>query len=53
MKNILIAVIITGAVSLGFTLIRDKPAARHLKSQNSEKMDFSDKLDEKRLASWD
>ena len=54
MKNVIIALAISGVISLGFTLIKEAPKVEvAVKTQNTEKIDFSNKLDEKRLASWD
>jgi hypothetical protein len=54
MKKVIIALAISGFISLGFTLIKEAPKSTQVsKTETSEKMDFSHKLDEKRLASWD
>jgi hypothetical protein len=54
MKKLVIVAAIAGFISLGFTVVNNTPEKIPVvKSQKSEKMDFSSKLDEKRLASWD
>ena len=54
MKKIILVTIVAGFISLGFTVVNNTPnEVPVVKSQKSEKMDFSNKLDEKRLASWD
>lgn len=54
MKKIIIVAVIAGFVSLGFTVVNNTPEnVPAVKSKTSEKIDFSNKLDEKRLASWD
>ncbi|MES3017532.1 MAG: hypothetical protein V4721_07135 [Bacteroidota bacterium] len=54
MKKIIIIALVTGFISFGFTIATTAPKAKVVaKTQSSEKMDFSQKLNEKRLASWD
>lgn len=54
MKKLILVTIIAGFISLGFTVVNSTPEEVTVaKFQKSEKMDFSNKLDEKRLASWD
>ncbi len=54
MRKLIIATLVTGFISLGFTVVnrapKTKPAAKEVAA---EKIDFSSKLDDKRLASWD
>ena len=52
MKKVIVAVAVAGCISLGFTLVNTPPKVQ-LKAQVSEKMDFSQKLNDKILASWD
>ncbi len=53
MKKLLVIIAAAGFLSLGFTIANNTPENKIAKSENSDKMDFSHKLDEKRLASWD
>ncbi|HEY1008689.1 MAG: hypothetical protein ACO1NS_14595 [Daejeonella sp.] len=53
MKKLLSIIAAAGFLSLGFTIATNTPESKITKPLNSEKMDFSHKLDEKRLASWD
>ncbi len=53
MKKLFVIIAAAGFISLGFTIATNTPKNKIVKTQNSEKMDFSHKLDEKRLASWD
>lgn len=53
MKRVIAIIALAGFVSLGFTIIKSPAKKEVSKVQNLEKMDFSHKLDEKRLASWD
>jgi hypothetical protein len=53
MKKLSLIIAVAGFVSLGFTIANNTSKTRFAKSQHLEKMDFSHKLDEKRLASWD
>lgn len=54
MKKIIIVALIAGSVSFGFTIVNTAPKAKaEPKAKSIEKMDFSQKLNEKRLASWD
>ncbi|WP_411273807.1 hypothetical protein [Daejeonella sp.] len=55
-RIIIIAVIavIAVSISLGFTVIKNTPEnVPTVKSERPEKIDFSNKSDEKRLANWD
>jgi hypothetical protein len=53
MKKLTLIIAVAGFVSLGFTIATNASKTRLAKPQQLEKMDFSHKLDEKRLASWD
>jgi len=54
MKKLIIITVIAGFISLSFTAVNNTPNTKVIvKSHNTEKIDFSHKLDEKRLASWD
>ena len=54
MKKIIIIAIIAGSISLGFTVVNYAPEnVPAVKSEAPEKIDLSNKSDEKRLASWD
>ena len=54
MKKLIIITVIAGFISLGFTVVNTTPEkAPAPKAKTTEKLDFSNKLDEKRLASWD
>ena len=54
MKKIIIIAIIAGSISLGFTVVNNTPEnVPAKKTETPKKMDFSNKSDEKRLASWD
>jgi len=54
MKKIIIVTVIAGFVSLGFTVVNNTPEnISEPISKKAEKFDFSNKSDEKRLASWD
>ena len=53
MKKIIITIAVTAFVSLGFTFINNPIKKKVSKMEYSEKIDFSSKLNEKRLARWD
>ena len=55
MKKLIITTLVAGFISLSFTVVKNPVTKNKViaKIQNSEKMDFSNKLNEKRLASWD
>ena len=53
MKKLILTIAIVAFVSLGFTYINTPVSKKVSKVQYSEKIDFSSKLDEKRLARWD
>jgi hypothetical protein len=53
MKKLIIAAAVAGFISLGFTLVNTTQKKTVSKEEISEKMDFSQKLNEKKLASWD
>ncbi len=54
MKKLIIASVLLGFISLGFTVVNNAPENKIAsKTSKSEKIDFSGNLDEKRLASWD
>lgn len=54
MKKLIIAIVLVGFISLGFTVVTHTPKIKQFtKAPKSEKIDFSGNLDEKRLASWD
>ncbi len=54
MKKLIIVTVIAGFISLGFTVVNKTPESVPApKAKAIEKLDFSNKLDEKRLASWD
>ena len=54
MKNLIVAIAVAAFVSLGFTIINTPIKSKKAsKVEHSEGIDFSSKLDEKRLARWD
>ncbi|SKB91750.1 hypothetical protein [Daejeonella lutea] len=54
MKKLIIAIVLVGFISLGFTVVNNTPEKKEVvKVPKAEKIDFSGNLDEKRLASWD
>lgn len=54
MKKLILAFAISGFISLSFNVVHKVNVDGDVnKSQKLEKMDFSHRLDEKRLASWD
>lgn len=54
MKKIIIIAIIAVSISLGFTVVNNTPEnVPAVKKEAPEKVVFSNKSDEKRLASWD
>lgn len=53
MKNIITAIAVTVFITLGFTIVNTPIKKKVSKVEYSEGIDFSSKLDEKRLASWD
>lgn len=54
MKNLIVAIVMVGFISLGFTVVNNTPENKAVDtSAKAGKIDFSDNLDEKRLACWD
>ena len=53
MKKLIIAAAVAGFISLGFTLVKAPEKKAVSKEVISEKVEFSQKLNEKKLASWD
>jgi hypothetical protein len=53
MKKLIVAIAVAGFISLGFTLVNTPKNPTVSKEVTSKKADFSQKLNEKKLASWD
>jgi len=53
MKKTIATIAVVAFVSLGFTFVNTPVKNKKSKAEYSDKIDFSNKLDEKRLARWD